>query len=598
MHHESISDEFQSGKPWRTLWALYRPQRRDLILGELIYILKASPVWGLPIITANIIDVLARHPADGMGKLVWNASIGAALIIQNIPSGMLYARFTSRALRGLETSLRSSLVRRLQLLSIGFHRCRSAGALQTKVLRDVESIEQMSRQLIDAGTFAVVSVLVALTVTAIRMPVFVPVFFLLIPIVVGIRLALSARMKQFNSEFRHRIESMSSRVLGMITMIPVTRAHAAEDEAIARVEGSFDEVSEAGQRLDRHGGLFGAVAWVCFMLLQLGILVAGAMLGYLGKLAMSPGDLVLLSGYVAAIVAAVMQLNAMFPVITRGFEAIHSIGEVLEGPDLESSAGKLELVSVEGGFTFENIHFEYPGEQGPVATLRGLDLSISAGETIGIVGPSGSGKSTLMSLVIGFYRPDSGRVLLDGNDMSAIDLRSYRRHLAVVGQETVLFEGTLRENITYGTRGISEARIEDAIRSANAEDFIGELPLGLDTVIGGCGSRLSGGQRQRIAIARALLRDPRVLILDEATSALDGGSEAVVQEALDRLMVGRTTFIVAHRLSTLRRADRVVVLDRGRVEAIGSPAELADRMPARFRDLAPISGTSELADSL
>ncbi|MEO5715859.1 MAG: ABC transporter ATP-binding protein [Luteolibacter sp.] len=587
MHDDPVSRGFQSSKPWRTLWALYRPQRRDLILGELVYLLKASPVWGLPIITANIIDVLVSHPADGMHRLIWNASIGAVLILQNIGSGVLYARFTSRALRGLETTLRSALVRRLQLLSIGYHSRKSSGALQTKVLRDVESIEQMSRQLIDAGTFAVVSVVVALTVTAIRMPVFVPVFFLLIPIVIGIRLALSAKMKQFNSEFRHRIESMSSRVLGMITMIPVTRAHAAEDEAIARVESSFDEVSEAGQRLDRHGGLFGAVAWVCFMLLQLGILVAGAMLGYLGKLSLSPGDLVLLSGYVAAIVAAVMQLNAMLPVITRGFEAINSIGEVLEGPELESGAGKTELTAVRGEFTFENTRFEYAGEQGRVATLRGVDLHVSAGETIGIVGPSGSGKSTLMNLVIGFYQPGGGRILLDGHDMTTIDLRSFRRHLAVVGQETILFEGTLRENISYGTAGISGARMEDAIRAANASDFISKLPQGLDTMIGERGSRLSGGQRQRIAIARALLRDPRVLILDEATSALDGGSEAVVQEALDRLMLGRTTFIVAHRLSTLRGADRIVVLDHGRVEIVGSPAELARSMPARFRDLDP-----------
>ncbi|MEO7101078.1 MAG: ABC transporter ATP-binding protein [Luteolibacter sp.] len=585
MHHESVSAGFQSGKPWRSLWALYRPQRRNLLLGELIYLFKASPVWGLPIITANIIDVLAKHPADGMRTLAWNGCIGAALIIQNIPSGVLYARFTSRALRGLETSLRSALVRRLQMLSIGYHSRRSSGALQTKVLRDVESIEQMSRQLIDGGTFAVVSILVALTVTSIRMPVFVPVFFLLIPIVIAIRLLLSARMKQYNSEFRHRIESMSSRVLGMITMIPVTRAHAAEEEAIARVESSFDEVSEAGQRLDRHGGLFGAVAWVCFMLLQLGILFTGAMLGYQGKLSLSPGDLVLLSGYVAAIVAAVMQLNSMLPVITRGFEAIHSIGEVLEGPELESSAGKQALTEVNGDFRFENTHFEYPGEEGKVATLRGLDLHVAAGETVGIVGPSGSGKSTLMSLIIGFYRPSAGRILLDGNDMDSIDLRSFRRHLAVVSQETILFEGTLRENIAYGMQGVSDASIQKAVSAANAADFIQALPRGLDTLIGERGSRLSGGQRQRIAIARALLRDPRVLILDEATSALDGESEAIVQEALDRLMLGRTTFIVAHRLSTLRKADRVVVLNRGQVETAGSPADLARAMPESFRDL-------------
>jgi ATP-binding cassette, subfamily B, bacterial len=595
MNEEPAVEGFQSAKPWRTLWALFRSQRRELILGELLYLLKASPVWVIPIVTANIIDAVALPRAEGVKSLWINATIGAVMIVQNIPSGMLYGRFTSRAIRGMENSLRSALVRRLQMLSIGYHQRRGTGSLQTKVLRDVESLEQMSRQLIDAGSFAIVSVLVALVVTAIRMPVFVPVFFLLLPIVAFIRMTLSARMRQYNTEFRSSIESMSSRVLGMIAMVPVTRAHASEDEAIARVESSFGEVSEAGQRLDRHSALFGAVAWVHFMLLQLGILAAGAWFALNGKLGLSAGDLVLLSGYTAAIVAAVMQLNNMLPVITRGFEAIRSIGEVLERPELEDNHGKPALPEVDGEFHFENVHFEYPGEDGGerLATLSGLDLHVAAGETIGIIGPSGSGKSTLMSLVIGFYRPSSGRILLDGRDMRSLDLRAYRRFLSVVSQETLLFEGTLRENIAYGLEHVSEERMQAAIRNANAADFIRALPDGLDTHIGERGSRLSGGQRQRVAIARALLRDPRVLILDEATSALDGGSEAIVQDALDRLMLGRTTFIVAHRLSTLRRVNRIIVLEQGRIVESGSPAEFAARHPLKYGALAS-TGESEM----
>ena len=578
---------FQSGKPWRTLWMLFRRQHRDLIIGELFYLLKASPVWVIPIVTANIIDAASQPKDDGL-RCVWiNAAIGAVMIIQNIPTGMLYGRFTSRAIRGMETSLRSALVRRLQLLSIGYHQRRGGGSLQTKVLRDVESLEQMSRQLIDAGTFAVVSVVVALVVTALRMPAFVPVFFLLIPIAAFIRVTLSARMKQYNTDFRTSIESMSARVLGMIAMVPVTRAHASENEAIARVESSFGEVSEAGQRLDRHGALFGAVAWVQFMLLQLGILAGGAWCALNGTLKLTPGDLVLLSGYTAAIVSAVMQLNNMLPVITRGFEAIRSIGEVLERHEIEDNEGKPSIPDVRGRFDFENVWFEYPDDDSDnrPATLNGLDLHVSAGQTLGIIGPSGSGKSTLMNLVIGFHRPTTGRILIDGADMHGIDLRSYRRHIAVVGQETLLFEGTLRENIAYGLEHVSDERMWDAIRHANAEDFIRALPGGLDTPIGERGSRLSGGQRQRIAIARALLRDPKVLILDEATSALDGSSEAIVQDALDRLMAGRTTFIVAHRLSTLRRADRIIVLDRGRIAESGTPDELAAKFPERFAAL-------------
>ena len=322
------------------------------------------------------------------------------------------------------------------------------------------------------------------------------------------------------------------------------------------------------------------------MLLQLGILIAGAVLGLRGTISLGPGDLVLLSGYVAAVVAAVMQLNSMLPVITRGFDAIRSIGEVLEEGELESNGSKQAVTNVRGAFHFEDLHFEYAGPERNVATLRGIELQVAAGETIGVIGPSGSGKSTLMNLVAGFYQPSSGRLLLDEMDMADLDLRSYRRHLAVVGQETLLFAGTLRENIIYGSPEADDARLSKALEAANAVEFISKLPEGLETVIGERGARLSGGQRQRIAIARAMLRDPQVLILDEATSALDGESEAIVQEALDRLMAGRTTFIVAHRLSTLRRADRVIVLDHGRLQESGTPADLAARHPALYGALA------------
>ena len=253
-------------------------QRRDLIVGEVFYLLKASPVWVIPIVTANIIDAVPMSRDVGMRSLWLNVAVGAIMIVLNIPTGMLYGRFTSRAIRGMENSLRSALVLRLQMLSIAFHHRRSMGSLQSKVLRDVESLEQMSRQLIDAGSFAVVSVVVS-------------VFFLLLPIVAFIRMTLSAKMKRYNTDFRTSIEAMSSRVLGMIAMVPLTRAHAAEREAIARVESSFGEVSDAGQRLDRHGALFGAVAGVLFMLLQLGILAAGAWYAINGSLKVTAGDL-------------------------------------------------------------------------------------------------------------------------------------------------------------------------------------------------------------------------------------------------------------------------------------------------------------------
>ena len=197
-----------------------------------------------------------------------------------------------------------------------------------------------------------------------------------------------------------------------------------------------------------------------------------------------------------------------------------------------------------------------------------------AGESIALVGHSGAGKSTVLNLVIGFVRPTGGRILLDGRDMREIDLRAYRRFISVVPQESILFEGSVRENVTYGLSGVPDAVVESALRDANAWEFVQSLPEGIQTHIGERGAKLSGGQRQRLAIARALIRDPRVLILDEATSALDSESEALIQEALTRLMRGRTTFIVAHRLSTIRGANRIAVLEDGRIAEIGAHAEL------------------------
>jgi ATP-binding cassette subfamily B protein len=560
---DSVETQFRGEKPWRTLWNLYRPERRNVLLALLAYLFKASPVWILPVVTANIIDILAHRKEGGLQSLWLNALVGGVAILQNIPSAAIYVNLLSRAIRNVEVRLRSALVRRLQILSINYHNRSSTGALQTKLTRDVESIEMLSRQIVDVGFFAAVTILVALGITAWRMPAFVPVFLLFVPLIWTVRHLVVGRLQARNQRLRQELERMNSLVLGMISMITITRAHAVEHEEIARVEDRFGSVRSAARSFDFFSGVFGATAWVILMLFNLAGLTVAAWLSYRGTVQLTPGDIVLLAGYFNTIMAAVMQMNAMLPLITRGFDGVRSIGEVLECPDIEENRGRRALEKVRGEFRFENVEFGYDGGGEAKPVLRDVNLHVAPGETIGIVGASGSGKSTLASLVTGFHRPTSGRILLDGSDMNEIDLRTFRRHLAVVSQQTILFDGTLRENIVYGLRNVPERDLQAAIETANAREFIEQLPEGVNTELGTQGVQLSGGQRQRIAIARAMLRNPRVLILDEATNALDAAGEAAVQKALEKLIVNRTTFIIAHRPDLLRTASRILRVEKG-----------------------------------
>ncbi|WP_246040273.1 ABC transporter ATP-binding protein [Ectobacillus funiculus] len=262
----------------------------------------------------------------------------------------------------------------------------------------------------------------------------------------------------------------------------------------------------------------------------------------------------------------------LIPTIAKGLESVNSIGEILTAGEVETHENKPKLNQVYGNFSLQHISYRYPHTNQNI--LHNLNLEVRQGETVAFVGESGSGKSTILNLLIGFIQPTEGNILLDGNDMTSIDLRSFRNHLAVVPQTTILFSGTIRQNITYGMPSVTEEELKRVLIAANLWDVIKKLPDGLDTKIGEHGDKLSGGQRQRISIARALIRNPKVIILDEATSALDSHSERKIQEALDILCQGRTTFIVAHRLSTIRNADKIAVIENGHCVEFGTYDEL------------------------
>ncbi|MEJ5187604.1 MAG: ABC transporter ATP-binding protein [Breznakiellaceae bacterium] len=577
----SFSHEFYFNKkhPIKTFYHFFDREQKNLALAAFFFIIKHSPVWAMPVVTANIITALSSALAEGsvgsgeIRAILINLGVIAFLVLQNIPTQSLFIYFLATSVREIEGSLRLSLVRKLQQLSFSFHDRYHSGAIQSKVLRDVESIRNLIMLSMNSLLPALVTFLFALWMTLSKQPLLTLVFVVSIPIAVLVIKVFRGKMRETNAILRQDMEKMNEHLTEMIEMIPVTRAHGLERMEIAKLEKQFSVIQVNGVKLDVVSAVFGAINWVIFQLLQVLCLAVTIPFALQGRI--SVGDVVLFQGLYGAVLNAVSTILNVYPELERGVEAINSIGEILEDPEVEENEGKLVVRNVQGNIDFKNVYFSYPGTT--EHAIEDFTLSITAGQSVAFVGASGSGKSTLMQLVLGLRRPSKGAIFLDGQDLSTLDMRTVRHHVSVVPQSVILFSGTIRENITYGLKEFSEEQLIEAARMANALEFIEQLPKGFDTPIGEYGSRLSGGQRQRIAIARALIRNPRILILDEATSALDVASERQVQIAIEQSMRGRTTLIVAHRLSTIRHADLVVVLERGRLVEMGTYRELVQK---------------------
>lgn len=560
------------GHPIKILIGLYKGNYNKFFLAVLFFFIKHAPVWVLPIVTANIINDITSGAPDTVTNIIIQACIMVALVVLNVPMNYLYTRYKSLATRYAETGLRKALVRKLQQLSISYHKETQSGRLQSKIMRDVEAVETLSTQMFLSILNIALNIGVALFVTVSKSLIVFLFFLLTTPLAAATMVFFRNIMKKRNTEFRREMEETSARVMEMVELIPVTRAHALEEEEVNKMSGQLFAVAEKGYKLDVIQALFGSVGWAIFQIFQV------VCLGFTGFLALKgrvgPGDITLYQSYFATIVSQVSSLMSLVPVIAKGVESVNSIGEVLLEEDIECNDGKEELADVKGEFDFKKVKFRYNNTDKPV--LHDLNLHVDKGETIALVGESGAGKSTILNLVIGFNFATEGVVTIDGKDMKNIDLRTYRKHLAVVPQTSILFSGTIRDNITYGIDDVDEQTLNNVVDAANLRELIDSLPDGLDTVVGEHGGKLSGGQRQRVSIARALMRNPKVIVLDEATSALDSISEKLIQEALNNLTKDRTTFIVAHRLSTIKGADRIAVIADGHCVEYGTYDELME----------------------
>lgn len=558
------------GNSLKILLGIYKGHYLKLFFSILLFAVKHSPVWILPIITSNIINIATDRPENSGIKILINVLIMSFFVIQNIFTNYIHTWLYAKTVRSVEQGLRSSLVRKLQQLSISYHNEMQSGRLQSKIMRDVEQIETLSSQIFITVLSILLNVVVAFGVVIFKSLTVFLFFLATIPVAVCLMVTFRGKIKRYNSDFRKEMEETSVKVMEMVELIPVTRAHALEKQETKKMDSQLAHVAEKGLKLDMIQTYFSSISWVSFQLFQVVCLGFTGYLASQGKI--SVGEVVMYQTYFSSIVNQVSNVITLLPTISKGLESVDSIGDILLSHDIEDNRNKKKVKKIDGDIIFDHVAFQYHNADTPV--LENLSFHIHPGETVAFVGSSGAGKTTILNMVIGFLKATSGQVLIDRQDITSLNLQSYRSHIAVVPQQSILFSGTIRENITYGMDNISDDRLWEVIKAANLDDLILSLPDGFNTMITEHGSNLSGGQRQRISIARAFIRDPRILILDEATSALDTVSEKKIQEAIHNLIQNRTTLIVAHRLSTIRDAGRIAVVGNGGLKEFGTYDEL------------------------
>ena len=562
--YESIFRE-NEGKPLKTLIAIYQGKYVKLFWSVVFFLIKDSPSWISPLVMAAMIDIITKPGEDAVKKIILNSVFIILLTVQNVPTSYIHVYFYAKTIRQVEKELRCALVRKLQQLSISYHTQMESGRLQSKVMRDVA-------QIFITVLYIVVNIVAALVIVITKSKIVFGFFLAAVPVAVLLMLYFREKVKNYNTAFRKEMEETTVSVVEMMEMIPVAKAHALERRELNKMEKRLVKVADKGFRLDMIQTYFGAWSWVVFQVFRVFCLIFTAFMALNKKI--SIGDVAMYQSYFGTVVGCIAGIVGLVPVVTKGLESVTSISDIMLSNDIEGSDKNKLKPEIKGFVEFDNVGFKYDDSDEPL--FSGLSFKASPGETIAIVGASGAGKTTILNLVIGFMRATEGRVLIDGCDIKEMNLHHYRKKLAVVPQNSILFSGTLRENITYGLDDVSEEELQKVIDAANLRELVDSLPDGLETVLKEHGGNFSGGQKQRISIARAFIRNPRVLILDEATSALDTVSERQIQEAVAKLSKDRTTFVVAHRLSTIRNADKIAVMEKGGMKEFGNYEELME----------------------
>ncbi|MBT9394334.1 ATP-binding cassette domain-containing protein [Hymenobacter sp. NST-14] len=562
------------------------PYRAKFTVGTVLLTLSSASTMAFPWLIGKLADAASGNPVvlpNGTAVSINQIALGfgALILLQGLFSfGRIW--FFTQVSEFTVRDIRQALYRKFVTLPIPYFEKNRVGAITSRITSDV-GIIQDSFSLTLAELFRQVTTLLAGIVFIMIVSVKLSLFMLLtFPPIVVLAMVFGKKIRALAKTTQDELAKTNVIVEETLQGINTVKAFTNEQFETQRYTTSLTNTVRAALKSNLYRG--GFVSFVIIGLFGGIVLVLwrAATLVQAGQ--MTIGDLTQFALYTMFIGASVAGLGELYGKVQSTLGASERILEILDEPTEPTHQPGAQPVQLRGNIAYEHVAFQYPTRP-DLTVLQDITFSIRAGEKIALVGPSGAGKSTIVQLLMQFYELGGGQITIDGRPIQSYDLTELRRHIGIVPQETILFGGSIRENIAYGKTDATDEEIKQAARKANAWQFISSFPEGLDTLVGERGIKLSGGQRQRIAIARAILKNPAILLLDEATSALDSESEKLVQGAMDELMQNRTSIIIAHRLSTIRKVDKILVIDGGRIVEEGSHDELSEREGGLYANL-------------
>lgn len=555
-------------KNYRRLLQLLRPYKAKLLIGSLCLIITSLTNLAVPLYIKQLVDVVMVQ--KNLAALNAVAAMIALLFIIQLLFSTAHNYLFDITEKRVMADFRKKLFNHLQTLSLSFYVKRRTGEIVSRMTNDVTTIEGIVTDLPATALQQAIRLLGGIAIIVYMNWRLTFMVLALTPILVLFARTFGRKLKRLSTEIQDKLAASTTILEENISCIQMVKSFVQESFESGRFSCAVENSFQAARKRVRIASFFGpAIGFIAFS-------TSLALLWYGGKQVitgtMSPGELIAFILYATIIAGPMGSFARMFTRLQEGMGAGQRLFEIFDTrPEVHDSPDARIIPPIKGKLEVSRLRFHYREDQ---EVLHDISFSVEPGRMVALVGPSGAGKSTLVQLLHRFYDPTSGEISIDNVPLKDIQLSSYWKQIGLVPQETILFGGTIEENIRYAKIGASHEEVTAAARIANAHDFITACPDGYKTVVGEKGIRLSAGQRQRIAIARAVLKNPRILFLDEATSSLDNESEMLIQEALERLMKGRTSFVIAHRLSTIHNADIIIVLDQGRIVESGTHLEL------------------------